>query len=317
VFSELAPGARCVVPAREATAFELSRVHSQSYVDELTQRLTEGHGHLDPDTYFCPQTREAAWLAAGGCIDLVHTLLRGEARTGIALLRPPGHHAVPDRSMGFCLLNNVALAARAALDSGLSRVAIVDWDVHHGNGTQDAFYEDPRVLFISLHQFPFYPGTGAPNHTGRNAGAGFTANVALPGDSDSVVYGTAFREVVTPLLSAYAPELILVSAGFDAHARDPLASMQLESISYAALASSLLDVAEQLGHGRVGFVLEGGYDLVALEESLAWVTRAALGERIELPDGTMAPLARLAIDATRAALAPHWPGIATPSVASS
>jgi acetoin utilization deacetylase AcuC-like enzyme len=317
LFGQLAADKRLIVPAREASADELTRVHSKRYVEELAFRLTGGSGHLDPDTYFCPQTREAAWLAAGGSIDLVHALLRGDARTGFALLRPPGHHAVPSRSMGFCLLNNVALAARAALDSGLSRVAIVDWDVHHGNGTQDAFYDDPRVLFVSLHQFPFYPGTGASNHVGRDAGAGYTANLALPAGGDAAVYGAAFREVIVPLLRAHAPELILVSAGFDAHARDPLASMELESQTYAALASSLLQTADALGHGRVGFVLEGGYDLLALEESVAWVTRATLGEHMDLPEGGISAGARRAIDATKAALAAHWPSVTQLTAATS
>jgi acetoin utilization deacetylase AcuC-like enzyme len=208
--------------------------------------------------------------------------------------------------MGFCLLNNVAVAASAALAAGLSRVAVVDWDVHHGNGTQEMFYDDPRVLFISLHQFPFYPGTGAAREIGRGAGRGFTANLALPEGSGSETYGAAFREVVLPLLRNYAPELVLVSAGFDAHARDPLASMNLSSDTYGALASALLDLVDAEGHGRIGFVLEGGYDLVALADSIHHVGRALLGVRTELPLGKLRAPEQAAIDATRRYLEPFW-----------
>ena len=295
------------VQAREANLVELSRVHAPAYLDKLGARLARGQGQLDPDTYFNAGTREAAWLAAGGVIDLATTLLNGTSRRGFALLRPPGHHAVPNSSMGFCLLNNVALAASAALAAGLRRVAIVDWDVHHGNGTQDMFYEDPRLLFISLHQYPFYPGTGAAREIGRGAGLGFTANIALPAGSGPETYGTAFRELVLPLLTQHAPELVLVSAGFDAHARDPLASMNLTSDTYAALASSLLDLVDRQGHGRIGFVLEGGYDLYALADSVYQVGRAIAGARTSLPEGKLRTVERAAIDAARSQLRAHWP----------
>ncbi len=310
LYGTLPTSERLVVPAREVSEAELTRVHRSDYLDKLRERLRDSGGHLDPDTYFCRGTREAAWLAAGGAVDLARTLVSGQATQGFALLRPPGHHAVPSRSMGFCLLNNVALAASAALDAGLSRVAIVDWDVHHGNGTQDAFYADPRVLFCSLHQYPFYPGTGAPHEIGRGPGTGFTCNVALPAGCGPETYGAAFRELLLPMLTSYAPELVLVSAGFDAHARDPLASMRLDSASYGAMAGSLLELAQSLGHGRVGFVLEGGYDLAALADGTAAVARSLRGERIELPDGKLHAAARLAIDATKQQLKPYWPALA-------
>jgi acetoin utilization deacetylase AcuC-like enzyme len=300
---------RLIVPVRPASLPELRRVHSPVYLDQLESRLAHGSGQLDPDTYFCPDTREAAWLAAGAAIDLTETLLAGNSRRGLGLLRPPGHHAVPKSSMGFCLLNNVAVAASAALAAGLSRVAIVDWDVHHGNGTQDIFYDDPRVLFISLHQYPFYPGTGAAKEVGRGAGQGFTANVPLPAGSGPETYAAAFREVVLPLLRTYAPELVLVSAGFDAHARDPLADMNLSSESYGALASSLIDLVDDASgpaQGRIGFLLEGGYDLNALSDSVHQVSKALLGTHTELPRGKLKGLEQAAIDATRAQLAPFW-----------
>jgi acetoin utilization deacetylase AcuC-like enzyme len=304
--SALGEGATRLVNAREAAADELSRVHSPHYLERLLASLSHGYGNLDPDTYFSPGTREAAWLAAGGAIDMAQLLAAGKGQRGIALLRPPGHHAVPASSMGFCLLNNVALAAAAARASGLARVAIVDWDVHHGNGTQDMFYDDPNVLFISSHQFPFYPGTGAASEIGQGAGQGYTANLALPENSGPETYGAAFREIVLPLLRAYKPELILVSAGFDAHQRDPLAFMNLDQQSYGAMASSLIDLSDELGHGRIGFVLEGGYDLYALSDSVREVAAAAAGKRIELPQGKLHERERAAIEETRHYLAPHW-----------
>ncbi|HEX7480298.1 MAG TPA: histone deacetylase [Polyangiales bacterium] len=309
LYGNLGDAERILLPPREANDVELTRIHRPDYIAALRSQLQASGGHLDPDTYFCRGTREAAWLAAGGAVDLARALVVGPATQGFALLRPPGHHAVPGRSMGFCLLNNVALAAAAALDAGLSRVAIVDWDVHHGNGTQDAFYDDPRVLFISLHQYPYYPGTGAPREIGAGKGMGFTCNLALPAGSGPETYAVAFTDVVLPLLRAYAPEFVLVSAGFDAHARDPLASMQLHSHSYAAMASSLIDLVTSLGHGRIGCVLEGGYDLAALSDSTAAVARALRGERVELPTGKLHPQERAAIDATLHYLKPCWPSV--------
>jgi acetoin utilization deacetylase AcuC-like enzyme len=306
LYAALSQDERSHVPVRAASTPELSRVHDAQYIHGLDARLLRGAGNLDPDTYFGPGTREAAWHAAGGAIDLTRKLLSGEAKRGVALLRPPGHHAVPASSMGFCLLNNIALAASEALAAGYTRVAIVDWDVHHGNGTQDMFYADPRVLFVSLHQFPFYPGTGAAREVGTGAGLGFTANLALPAGSDDAVYGAAFREVVMPLLREYAPEMILVSAGFDAHARDPLASMQLSTATYGAMTSALLDLAESLGHGRVAFFLEGGYDLQALEACMAQLGLGLKGTKRELPEGNLRPVDRAAIEATKRALALRW-----------
>jgi acetoin utilization deacetylase AcuC-like enzyme len=290
--------------ARTASPDELAVVHAAPYLRDL-ERTLDGHprGRLDEDTYFGPETREAAWYAAGGAIQLAEALMAGTSRRALALLRPPGHHAEPDRAMGFCLLNNIALAARAAQRAGARRVAIIDWDVHHGNGTQHAFEQDPDVLFVSLHQWPLYPGTGGPHEIGRDAGLGRTANLALPAGSGDEVYGEAFRRVVLPLVRAHAPDLILVSAGFDAHARDPLAAMELSEAAYAGMTTALVDAADALGHGRVGFVLEGGYDLVALEVSVAATVRAAVGAtRTELPTGRIPEAALEAIERTRSAL---------------
>ncbi len=298
---------RCIaLSARPARDEEIAAVHREAYVRSLERELASGFGHLDADTFHSPETREAAWYAAGGAAELAVALMEDRARRGVALLRPPGHHAEADRAMGFCFLNNVAIAARAAQRAGAARVAIIDWDVHHGNGTQHTFEDDGDVLFVSLHQWPLWPGTGAPHEIGMQSGAGRTANLALPPSSGDEVYAEAFRRVVLPLIRAHRPDLILVSAGFDAHARDPLASMELTHDGYGAMASALVTEARALGHGRVGFVLEGGYDLAALSSSVARTIRAALGEEIGLSEERIGARARESIEATHRALSTVW-----------
>ncbi|MBK6812516.1 MAG: histone deacetylase [Sandaracinaceae bacterium] len=289
VRSGLGDGAPVAIAPRLVNEEEVRRVHAAGYLGGLREALAEGHGALDGDTYFCAGTREATELAAGGVVALVETLMTSETRRGIALVRPPGHHARPGRPMGFCLLNNVAIAAAAALARGAQRVAIVDWDVHHGNGTQEMFYDDPRVLFISLHQWPCYPGTGAAQETGRGAGQGTTLNIPLPAGADPAVFGAAFRRLVIPALQAFRADVVLVSAGFDAHERDPLANLNLDAATYGAMTSALVDHVEGLRHGRLGLVLEGGYDLRALEDSVAAVTRALGGSGVALPEGRIGP----------------------------
>jgi acetoin utilization deacetylase AcuC-like enzyme len=313
--SAVAPDRLRPLEARPATEAELLAVHRGAYLSDLGEALRGGWGHLDADTFFSPASREAAWHAAGGAAELAGALMAERGARGLALLRPPGHHAEADRAMGFCLLNNVALAARAARAAGAARVAIVDWDVHHGNGTQHVFEREPDVLFLSLHEWPLYPGTGRPTELGRGAGLGRTANLALPSGSGDESYAHAFRRVVLPLLAAHRPDLILVSAGYDAHARDPLASMALSAEGYGAMATALVDAAEALGHGRVGFVLEGGYDLSALEASVAATARAALGERTELPEDRPPSAAVEVVEQVRARLAEAW-GAAWPGEAS-
>ncbi len=300
--------------ATAATAEELVRVHEPGYLRRLAADIRSGRGQLDADTYFSEGTQTAAWLAAGGTARLARELLRGRGGRGIALVRPPGHHATTREAKGFCLLNNVAVAAASALAAGARRVAIVDWDVHHGNGTQDIFEHDPRVLFVSLHQSDLYPHySGTPTEIGVAQGLGHTANLALPAGSGPEVYGEAFRRVVLPLLDRFEADLTLVSAGFDGHARDPLGSMELDAPSYGAMASALVAQAERTGHGRVGFVLEGGYDLVALESSIAAVARAALGAVTALPEGAIDGAARQSIARTELALAPHWDALFAPA----
>ncbi|HTQ05815.1 MAG TPA: histone deacetylase, partial [Polyangiaceae bacterium] len=253
------------VPARPATDDELARIHTPAYIDLLGQSAGRW-SYFDADTYLAPASAAAARLAAGGAIELVNTLLAGTVERGVALLRPPGHHARPSGAMGFCLLNNVALAAAHARARGAERVLIVDFDVHHGNGTQEAFYADPSVTFVSLHQFPFYPGTGDVREQGSGEGRGFTVNVPLSAGADDETYAAAFSRIVAPIASELAPNLVLVSAGFDAHRSDPLAEMRLSAWGYGTLVSMLASAVR--AGTPIGMVLEGGYDLDALEASL-------------------------------------------------
>jgi acetoin utilization deacetylase AcuC-like enzyme len=255
------------VEARPATDEEILRAHTREHLELL--RSIEGHQtQLDADTYCSPRSPEIARLAAGGTVDAALRVARGEASSAFALVRPPGHHAERAHAMGFCLLNNVAVAARALLEEGLERIAILDWDVHHGNGTQHAFESERDVLFVSLHQFPLYPGTGAMSETGRGAGAGATVNLPLPAGCGDDEYGALFEGVVEPILAEFSPEMILVSAGFDAHERDPLAGMCLTGAGYAALAARTRALADGVCEGRLLLALEGGYDLDALGESV-------------------------------------------------
>jgi acetoin utilization deacetylase AcuC-like enzyme len=261
------------LPARDASEDELGRVHESKYVEELS-RIAGRRGYLDADTYFAPRSHAAAVRAAGGCVAMVDALLDGRASYGLALVRPPGHHARPGAAMGFCLLNNVAVAAAHARARGCARVAIVDWDVHHGNGTQEIFYSDPSVFYVSLHQWPLYPGTGARWDIGAGAGRGATMNIPLSPGAGDAAYVAAVDRLVAPALSEFAPDLLLISAGFDAHERDPLAGMCLTDAGYAAMTRGLIGALPSGKNGRVGIVLEGGYDLEALRGSLDATLRA-------------------------------------------
>jgi len=292
------------LPPRDATDEEILRAHEPAYFAGLL-RLAGHYAALDADTYLAPVSVDAARRAAGGAIALATSLLdagEGAPRQGFALLRPPGHHATRDQGMGFCLLNNVAIAAYAALERGISRVAIVDWDVHHGNGTQHVFWTDDRVLFISLHEAPLYPGTGEVREQGQGRGLGYTINLPLPASATDAVYRLAFEQVVLPALRRYRPELILVSAGYDAHARDPLASMQLSEAGYAWMARALREVAEETAGGRLGLLLEGGYDLTAIEGSVQASVYGALGWEVAEVTGEAGARHREAIEAARQAV---------------
>ena len=293
------------VAIRTATDEELARVHSGAYLTELERLVPGKSGWLDPDTYYSPETWNAARAAAGSACELATQVLSGQLTQGIAVVRPPGHHATRDTAMGFCLLNNVAAAAAAARAAGAARVAIVDWDVHHGNGTQDIFWTDPDVLYISVHQFPYYPGTGAASEVGGPGALGATMNVGLPAGSRDGDYCAVFDHVFVPKLEAWKPDLILISAGFDAYEHDPLAGMRVTHAGFAQLAARLRSVAERVCGGRLVAVLEGGYDLDGLGGGMA----ATLGALVAPSPPAIIPvaippepsLARAAIEGTLAA----------------
>ncbi len=267
-----------------ATPAQVSAVHQLHYVQNLRELSARGGGRLDADTYVTPHSYEIALLAAGACVALADAVQRRQVDNGIAFVRPPGHHATSARGMGFCLLNNVAIAARYLIDTHkLSRVMIVDYDVHHGNGTENIFYEDPRVLYVSTHQFPLYPGTGHWRDIGAGEGLGTTLNVPLPPGVGDRGFQHVFDELIRPLAKRFGPQLVFLSAGFDAHHRDPLANMQLSVSGYAGLTRSLKQLTEELCGGRFAVVLEGGYDLDAIAQSVLAVCRVLLGDT-QIPD---------------------------------
>jgi acetoin utilization deacetylase AcuC-like enzyme len=249
----------------------VAQVHAAKQIQQVKQIAEHGGGHTDPDTVVSPASFKVALAAAGACTAAVDAVLKGKDRNALCLVRPPGHHATPTRSMGFCLFNNIALAAHHAKKADdLTRVLIVDWDVHHGNGTQDIFYEDPEVMFFSIHRFGmgFYPGSGDADETGKGKGLGFTLNVPVPHGTGRKEYHDRFTRALDKAADRIKPELVLVSAGFDAHAGDPLGGMTLETEDFAAFTKEVLDVARTHAKGRLVSCLEGGYNLDGLAESV-------------------------------------------------
>lgn len=299
-----------VVAPRAATREQLARVHD----DEYLRRIGETAGSstaLDPDTFTSPETYEVAHLAAGAAVDGVERVLGGSHVRALALVRPPGHHAERDRAMGFCLYNNVAVAAAHARSLGVPRIAIVDYDVHHGNGTQHTFEDDPAVLYVSMHQFPFYPGTGDADEVGVREGRGFTVNVPLEVGATNEDYQIVFADVVLPVLRAFKPALLLVSAGFDAHERDPLAGMRLTAEAFGAMTNDLRGIADECCGGKLVAVTEGGYDLKGLSESLQAVVKVLGREKRSnsvwpSSEVTRSARGRAAVAKAKAALAPYW-----------
>jgi acetoin utilization deacetylase AcuC-like enzyme len=253
---------------RDATQEEIESCHTPEYIATMVRTASLDRFDFDPDTHSSRDTYQTALLSAGGVLTAVEAVMDGAVDNGFAIVRPPGHHALPNRAMGFCFFNNVAIAAKWLMESrGLKRVMIVDWDVHHGNGVQDIFYESPEVLYVSTHQFPHYPGTGSLHEIGYGAGMGFTVNLPMPAEFGDAEYLCVFDRLIMPIGRQFKPEFILVSSGFDGHFRDPLAQMRVTEAGFAAMARRVKRLAAECCGGKMVAALEGGYDLDAIAES--------------------------------------------------
>jgi len=296
---------------RHASEEEISLVHDRAYIREIAN-IGRFPAFLDADTPVTEHSFEAATLAAGGLLEAVDRVIGEQPAPVFALVRPPGHHAERDMAMGFCLFNNIAIAARYAQERhGVQRILICDWDVHHGNGTQHAFYEDPTVFYFSVHQFPHYPGTGHLQETGAGPGQGFTVNIPLPPGQGDHEYRAIFREILVPVARAFRPELILVSAGFDAFRFDPLAGMEVTAEGFASMTSTLMDLAASFCPGRIILGLEGGYHLQGLAHCVERVILTLSGEHGACGQGNgpadrIHEGARSVIDRAKAVLSPYW-----------
>jgi acetoin utilization deacetylase AcuC-like enzyme len=291
----LPPDAIRPLDARRATTAEIERVHASEYLDRLRRFCEMGGGPLDPDTAVSPSSWEAALYAAGSGLAAVEALERGEGDAAFCAVRPPGHHAVATRAMGFCLINNVAVTAARLRDAG-ARVLVVDWDAHHGNGTQDIFWADPEVMYVSMHEWPLYPGTGRLDEIGTGPGTGATVNFPLPAGATGDVYRDAIESVVAPLADAFHPDWVLVSAGYDAHRADPLTGLGLSAGDFADLTREVMALGPTR---RTICFLEGGYDLDALRDSVAATVSALLGEPVRTEPPTAGGPGRHVVRAVR------------------
>lgn len=269
-----------MIKPRPATVDEVATVHTRSYIERVRRIAEAGGGYLDGDTYDSPGSYQAAMMAAGGTYMAMEEVLAGKADQAFALVRPPGHHAMASRGMGFCLFNNLAIATSLALsEHGIERVLIVDFDVHHGNGTQATFWRDSRVLYLSVHQYPFYPGSGGLEEIGDDEGLGYTINLPLPAGTGDRGYRKVFSDVVVPAARRFQPQIIAVSAGYDLHWADPIGGMQVTISGFAAMVEQLKSLAEELCQGRMVLALEGGYDLRALALSVVATLQVLIGEQ--------------------------------------
>ena len=270
--SELDAAKFQLLPPQPAKRADIAATHGEEHIKLIEATAQHNRYALDGDTITCRDSFAVSLLAVGGFIGLLDAIAAKDCRNGFALVRPPGHHALRDRAMGFCLFNTMAIGAEYLQRThGAKKIFIMDWDVHHGNGTQDAFYDDPSVLFISTHQYPYYPGSGAANEVGSGVGEGFTINIPLPAGCADAEYAQVFQDIVVPAAEKFRPEWILVSAGFDPHRRDPLGGMGVTEQGFGAMARRLLGLADKFADARIAFLLEGGYDLAALRGSVAAV----------------------------------------------
>jgi acetoin utilization deacetylase AcuC-like enzyme len=300
---------------RPATVTELDRAHDGGYVRRALEALDQGTGYFDPDTFFSPGSGAAALGAAGGGLDAAQALVRGEIDLAFALVRPPGHHATRRSAMGFCIFNNIAVTAANLLAAGLERILIFDFDVHHGNGTQDIFWKDPRLLFVSCHLWPHYPGSGLPMELGEGPGRGYTINVPFPHGTGNAEYRAVFEELVEPLAQRFEPQVVLVSAGYDGHRDDPLGGLALDEDGYRMMGGRLRQIADRHAQGRLMFFLEGGYNLEALAASVVATLEGAeagapAAEAVaRVPEEEQLPRAREVLGATITLARQFWPGL--------
>ncbi|MGV8057964.1 MAG: histone deacetylase [Smithellaceae bacterium] len=267
------------IEPREATHEEIAAIHSPTYIDFVAGTAGSDCVMLDPDTATSPETYHIAKLAAGGVCNAINKVVSGDVDNAFAFVRPPGHHAERDAAAGFCIFNNIAIGAmHAILKHNMKRILIVDWDLHHGNGTQHSFYNDPRVLYFSTHQYPYYPGTGSMDEIGRGPGKGYTVNVPLSAGAGDGAFIKVFRRILEPVAMEFKPELVLLSAGFDIYYQDPLGSMRVTPGGFAALARILMNIADNCCQGRFVAVLEGGYHVQGLTKSAKAVLEEMLDE---------------------------------------
>ncbi|MGZ8466332.1 MAG: histone deacetylase family protein [Candidatus Binatia bacterium] len=297
--SELDAAKFQLLPPQPAKRADIAATHGEEHIKLIEATARHNRYALDGDTITCRDSFAVSLLAVGGFIGLLDAVAAKDCRNGFALVRPPGHHALRNRAMGFCLFNTMAIGAEYLRRTyGAKKILIMDWDVHHGNGTQDAFYADPSVLFISTHQYPFYPGSGAANEVGSGAGEGYTINIPLPAGCADAEYAQAFHDIVGPAAEKFCPDWILVSAGFDPHRRDPLGGMAVSDEGFALMATRLLGLADKFADGKIAFLLEGGYDLAGLRGSVAAVLAAMqsgavpAGDAARPRDSQIAPLIR-------------------------